>query len=167
MLVPFEKLPPHSRLWIYQANRPFSIDEETNVSDSLASFCSQWEAHGNPLQASFKIDYHQFVILAVDEKSAEASGCSIDGSVRVLKELGNQLTIDFFDRSGVAFFENGKINTYFLPQLKSLFESGQLSPSSQTFNNLVTNKAEWEISWKISVGKSWLAKYLPKDTLSV
>jgi hypothetical protein len=167
MLIPFEKLPPHSRIWIYQTDRPFSVDEEKVISDSLLSFCSQWEAHGNPLQTSFKIDYHQFVILAVDESSAGASGCSIDGSVRVLKELGNQLEIDFFDRSRVAFLENDKINTYSLPQLKSLFESGKLTSASQTFNNLVVNKGEWKINWKTAVQKSWLTKYLPKDTLSV
>jgi len=167
MFIPFEKLPLHSRVWIYQADRPFSNNEENVISSSLMSFCSQWEAHGNPLQTSFKIDCHQFVILAVDENSAGASGCSIDGSVRVLKELGNQMNIDFFDRSKVAFLENEQVRSYSLSQLKSLFQSGELTHSSQTFNNLVASKAEWETNWKISVQKSWLTKYLPKDTLSV
>jgi hypothetical protein len=167
MFIPFEKLPPHSRVWIYQSDRPFSVEEEKIISNSLMSFCSQWEAHGNPLQTSFKIEYHQFVILVVDESSAGASGCSIDGSVRVLKELGNHLNIDFFDRSLVAFLENEKVQSYSLSQLKSLFQSGELTPASQAFNNLVASKAEWEINWKTSVQKSWLTKYLPKDTLSV
>jgi len=167
MYIPFEKLPPYSRVWIYQANRPFSNDEEKVISNSLMSFCSQWEAHGNPLQTSFKIEYYQFVILAVDENLAGASGCSIDGSVRVLKELGNQLNIDFFDRSKVAFLENEKVRNYSLAQLKSLFQSGDLTSASQTFNNLVANKTEFESNWKTSVQKSWLTKYLPKDTLSV
>jgi len=167
MFIPFEKLPPHSRVWIYQADRPFSADEEKIISDSLTNFCSRWEAHGDPLQTSFKIEYHQFVILTVDESSAGASGCSIDGSVRVLKELGNQLHVDFFDRSQVAFLENEKIQSYSLVQLKSLFQSGKLTATSQTFNNLVVNKAEMESNWKTSVQNSWLTKYLPKDTLSV
>lgn len=167
MFIPFEKLPPHSRVWIYQADRPFSADEEKIISNSLTNFCSRWEAHGDPLQTSFKIEYHQFVILTVDESSAGASGCSIDGSVRVLKELGNQLHVDFFDRSQVAFLENEKIQSYSLVQLKSLFQSGKLTATSQTFNNLVVNKAEMESNWKTSVQNSWLTKYLPKDTLSV
>src|SRR6478609_8663044 len=151
MFIPFEKLPPHSRVWLYQADRPFSADEEKIISNSLTNFCSCWEAHGNPLQTSFKIEYHQFVILTVDESSAGASGCSIDGSVRVLKELGNQLHVDFFDRSQVAFLENEKIQSYSLVQLKSLFQSGKLTATSQTFNNLVVNKAEMESNWKTSV----------------
>lgn len=167
MFIPFEKLPPYSRIWIYQADRPFSVDEGKVISDSLINFCSQWEVHGNPLQTSFKIEHHQFVILMVDESSAGASGCSIDGSVRVLKELGNHLNIDFFDRSRVAFLKGEKVLTYSLSQLKSLFLSGELTSTSQTFNNLVASKAELETNWKTSVQKSWLTKYLPKDTLSV
>jgi len=167
MFIPFEKLPPQSRIWIYQSDRPFSTDEEKVIFNSLMDFCSQWGAHGNPLETSFKIEYHRFVILAVDESRAGASGCSIDGSVRVLKELGNQLIIDFFDRSRIAFLESENIQTYSLHQLKSLFESRQLTSVSQTFNNLVADKAEWENNWKTSVQKSWLTKYLPKDALSV
>ena len=167
MYISFEQMPVQSRIWIYQADRAFSPDEEKNISDSLTRFCSRWEAHGNPLQTSFKIEYHRFVILAVDEILAGASGCSIDGSVRVLKELGDQMKIDFFNRTSVAFLENENVQSYSLPQLKTLFGSGQLTPTSRTFNNLVATKAEWEINWKISVQKSWLTKYLPKEALSV
>jgi hypothetical protein len=167
MFVLFEKLPATARIWIYQSNRPLSAEEEKTISSSLQSFCSQWEAHGYPLYTSFKIEYHRFVILSVDESSAGASGCSIDGSVRVLKALGDQLNVNFFDRSNIAFIEDEKIQTYPLIKLKALFESARLTPHSQTFNNLVASKAEWETSWKISAQKSWLTKYLPKDTLSV
>jgi hypothetical protein len=167
MFTQFEKLPSQSRIWVYQSDRPFSADEEKVIASTLLDFCSHWEAHGSSLQTSFKIEYHRFVILAVDESSAGASGCSIDGSVRVLKDLGQQLAIDFFDRTKVAFLKNEKIQTYSLHQLKSLFELGEVTALSQTFNNLVINKAEWENNWKTSVQKSWLTKYLPKDALSV
>src|SRR5882757_1942285 len=167
MYIPFEKLPPLSRVWVYQADRSFSPDEEKIIFETLTGFCSAWEAHGDPLKTSFKIEFNRFVILSVDESSAGASGCSIDGSVRVLKDLGNQCNINFFDRTKVAFLVNGKIETYPLNELKSLFASAQLKPSMQTFNTLVASKGEWEESWKITAEKSWLIKYLPKDALSV
>ncbi len=167
MYIPFEQLPPHSRIWIYQADRSFSLEEERVIFDVLKDFCSQWLAHGNPLQTSFKIQYHRFIILSVDESSAGASGCSIDGSVRVLKELGNQLNIDFFDRTKIAFLVDGQIQSYPLGQLNFLFESNKLIASSPTFNNLVATKGEWEKSWQTTVERSWLIKYLPKNALSV
>src|SRR2546423_1026661 len=148
MYIPFEQLPSHSRVWIYQAGRSFSLVEEKIISESLKDFCSGWVAHGNPLQTSFKIEYNQFIILSVDESSAGASGCSIDGSVRTLKELENQLNINFFDRTKVAFLVDDKIQTYALSQLNSLFESGRLKATTPSFNNLVATKSEWEANWK-------------------
>lgn len=167
MFIPFEQLPSHSRVWVYQADRSFPFDEEKIISERLTDFCSQWVAHGNPLQTSFKIEYNRFVVLAVDESTAGASGCSIDGSVRILKELSNHLNIDFFDRTKIAFLIDGKIETHSLQQLRSLFTSTKLNPSTQTFNNLIATKTEWEKNWKTAVKNSWLIKYLPKDALSV
>jgi len=37
------------------------------------------------LKPPLKLEFNRFVILSVDESSAGASGCSIDGSVRVLR----------------------------------------------------------------------------------
>ncbi len=167
MYIPFEQLPSHSRIWVYQADRSFSLEEEKIIAETFAGFCAQWEAHGYPLSTSFKVELHQFIILSVDESSAGASGCSIDGSVRVLKELGNQINIDFFDRTKIAFLIDGKVQAHPLNQLNGLFESGKLVASTQSFNNLVATKADWEMNWKTRVEKSWLIKYLPKDALSV
>lgn len=167
MYIPFDKLPPSARIWIYQADRSFSAEEEKIIFETLAGFCSTWEAHGNPLQTSFRIELNRFVILSVDENAAGASGCSIDGSVRVLKDLGNRCNINFFDRTKVAFLVDGAIETHPMNQLKSLFESTRLKPSTQTFNTLVATKGEWDANWKTTPEKSWLIKYLPKDALSV
>ncbi len=96
MHVPFEKLPGHSRLWIYQANRPLTADEKEYLTQGLKDLCDQWSAHGVPLRTSFALPFDRFVVLAVDEG---ASGCSIDSSVRFLKGLQEKLGIDFFDRT--------------------------------------------------------------------
>lgn len=167
MYIPFDQLPPDSRVWIYQADRSFSEAEEEMISNSMKEFCSQWSAHGNPLETSFEVKHSQFIVLGVNENAAGASGCSIDGSVRVLKELAAALKIDFFDRTKVAFLREGEIKLYPVQELPMVFKSGILSGSSITFNNLAPDKNAFEKNWKISVEKSWLAKYLPKGALSV
>jgi len=167
MYVPFEKLPPDARLWIYQAERTFTESEEKVISDSLSQFCSEWSAHGNPLETSFLIRYNRFIILSVNENAADASGCSIDGSVRVLKELSQRFSNDLFNRSKVAFSESGEIKLYSIKELSNLFELGHLTASSVTFDNLVPDKASFDTKWETAVENTWLAKYLPKGTLSV
>jgi hypothetical protein len=167
MYIPFEQLPADARIWIYQADRRFTEAEEKSISDSLKEFCNQWSAHGNPLDTSFVIKYNRFIILSVNENTAGASGCSIDGSVRVLKELSQRFNNDLFNRTKVAFSTGDEIKLYSIKELSNLFELGHLTASTTTFDNLVTDKESFGTKWETAVENTWLAKYLPKGTLSV
>jgi hypothetical protein len=166
MFVPFETLPSNARLWIYQSDRSLNIDEEKKLSVELEQFCEQWKAHGQDLKTSFTIKYRHFVILAVDENYNDASGCSIDGSVRILKSLQERSGINFLDRSKVAFRISNEIQTFSLNELRNLFSSGRLTASTQTFNNLIATKSDFDKEWLTTVEKSWLIKYLPKSTVA-
>jgi len=167
MYIPFEQLPSDARIWIYQADRVFSGEEEKMISAVLRDFCAQWMVHGQPLQTSYKIEYHQFIILSVNENAAQASGCSIDGSVRVIKDLGERLDIDFFNRLKSACLADGHIAVFSRQEIVAAFSSGKVSSRTITFNNLVATKGEFEKSWKVEIENTWLAKYLPKDALSL
>lgn len=162
MYKPFDEMPGLSRLWIYQSTRKFTPQDRAEVERTLMHLCKSWTAHNNPLQTSFKIEFDQFILLAVDERTAGASGCSIDGSVRLLKELQQTLGVDFFDHSQVAFLEDGNIVLHPFTQLKTLFERGILNGDSVAFNNTLTSKADWEQQWCSPAKASWLSRYLPK-----
>lgn len=166
MFVPFNEMPGEAKVWAYQMNREITTPEQEVLAAAMKNFCEQWRAHGAPLRASFDIVHGHFLILAVDESASEASGCSIDGSMRVLKELGQQMGVDFFDRSQVAFLIDGRVKPYPVSALKGLFGNGTLNASLVTFNNLVGTKAEYLRHWKVEVSGSWLAKYLPKSTVA-
>ena len=166
MFISFDSLPSNARLWIYQADRSLNPTEEKSLTIILQEFCAQWEAHGQPLKTSFKIEHHRFVILAVDENYSNASGCSIDGSVRIFKSLQQELGINFLDRSTVAFLLADEVKTFPLTELKNLFLSGRLTASSSTFNNLIERKSDFEKAWLTTVAQSWLVKYLPKPAVA-
>ncbi len=165
MFLPFDSMPGHSRVWIYQANRTFTGPEKEHLLGGLKSLCDEWAAHGNPLPSSFNVQFDQFIVLAVDEQPAGISGCSIDGSVRYLKSLQEKLGLDFFDRNQVAFMQHNKIVLHTLGELKTLFEAQTLTGNTIAFNNLVNTKAEWENHWRSPVKESWLAGYLPKSAV--
>ncbi|HEY5691220.1 MAG TPA: hypothetical protein VIS49_07180 [Cyclobacteriaceae bacterium] len=166
MFVPFEELSPTARVWIYQLDRSVNEQEKSEIEKVIKGFCHQWQAHGAPLRTSFQLIHDHFLVLAVDEKAGIASGCSIDGSVRVLKELSERYNIDFFNRTLATFLIDDEVVAYPLNQLKGLFSSGTLSSTATTFNNLVESKAAFLENWMVPVGKSWLSKYLPKSTLA-
>lgn len=166
MYIPFEELPDESRVWIYTGTRTFTQPEEKSVTELLESFCSNWVAHGDPLRTSFKIEQSQFIVMALDEDFANPSGCSIDSSVGILRQIQTATGIDFLNRSAIPFKINNRVELVPLSNLKARFGSGELKSDTHTFHTLAATKGEWETNKTIPAEKSWMAKYLPKTTLT-
>jgi hypothetical protein len=160
MLVPFNDLPKNSKIWIYQADRELSNEEVKKIKNKIESFLKNWQSHGKDLVASYKIAYNQFIILAVDEDKTKSSGCSVDASVALIKELEQDLQVNFFDRMKVTFKYNENINTINLVDFKHYVSKGKINNKTVVFNNLVKNISEFETNWEIPAENSWHSRFL-------
>ncbi len=165
MFVPFETLPAHSRVWIYQSNKLFTAEQKQILSEALQAFTESWTAHGSPMKASFQLPYDHFIVLAADEQSTSASGCSIDDSVRTIKAIGNKIGVDFFDRKNVAFVMNDTIKLIPMSELKNEATDGTWRNESPTVNALITSKSDLS-EWIVPAGQTWLKRYLSQDAVS-
>lgn len=159
MRAEFEEMPGHSRLWVYQANRPLTEKEVGLLTDITANFVDQWQAHGKSLRASFEVRYDQFLILAVDESYNGATGCSIDSSVQLVRTLEQELKLSFLDRSKVALLHEDKVALEPLAELKHLANQGTLTKNTVVFNNSVASMDQFRESWMVPAGDSWLKRY--------
>ena len=167
MFVSFESLPADARVWVFQSNRPFSQKEIEVINSRLQNFSEEWNVHGIPLNSSYRIAFDQFIVLAADESQQTASGCSIDSSVRVLKELEEMLDLSLFDRNRVVFKKGDSFVTLRLPEAKENFLNGILNEDTLTFNNLVKTKAELEAEWLVPARHSWVRRYIPNPLAKV
>jgi hypothetical protein len=165
MFVPFESLPDTSRIWIYQSSRKFILQELSAISDALMAFSNQWNAHGVPLRSSFEVPFDQFIILAVDESTNTASGCSIDDSVRIIKMLGENLGVELFDRTKIAFKLESGIITVPLVELKGKYLEGLWTNQTLVVNNLISSKGELRGRWLIPAEQTWIKRYLPDEAV--
>jgi hypothetical protein len=147
-----------SRVWVYQANRFFSAEEEVLIVSKLTDFLFGWASHGASLDSGFEIKYSRFVIVAVNEEKALASGCGIDKLVHFFQELGRGLNIDFFDRMQVVYRSADAIVSEPLHQFWGLRKACVLSDDSIVFDNLVKNLAEYHSKWETSFSNSWHAE---------
>ena len=159
MYVGFEEMPSTARVWIYQADRQLNAEEQSLVADTAKEFLSQWAAHGSPLKSSYQLLHDKFLVISVDEGFNQASGCSIDASVALIRELESKLSLNFFDRTKVAFLLNGEIFQSSMNDIKQLISDGKINSDTITFNNLVANIDEFQKSWKVPAGESWLKRY--------
>jgi len=159
MLIPFENMPDHSRVWIYQADRKLNALEIKQLGDQTVPFLEQWAAHGAALKASYTVLHDQFLVISVDEGYNSASGCSIDSSVHFVQSQEQLLGVNFFDRSKVAFVRNDEVFLESVQNLKSKANSGSITSDVLTFDNLVTNKKEFDERWCVPAKDTWLARY--------
>lgn len=162
MFAPFESLSPASRLWIFQSDKVFNSRQRDILFEALSAFTQTWLAHGNPMKASFQLPYDHFILLAADEGYTAASGCSIDGSVRVLKEISAQTGLDLLNRKNVAFKQNDSVELLPMSGLKAGLEQGRWNKDTLTFNNLITTKAELS-EWILPAERTWLKRYLSPE----
>jgi len=159
MLVEFNTLPEHSKIWIYQCNRRFTADELDLVSDKTKVFLEQWAAHGTGLQAGFELKYERFIIIAVNQDEQSATGCSIDASVRFIQELEQELGVELLDKMNVAFKQGDFVNFKALLDFKVMAKSGAIGKKTIVFNNLVTNIAEYNENWEVPASESWHSRF--------
>lgn len=159
MYVDFDKLPDTARVWVYQANQFLTPQIVQAIQNALHPALQQWAAHGQPLLASAQVVANRFVIVGVDEGYNLPSGCSIDSSVRTLQQIGQQVGIDFFDRSAAIQLADGSVQTVALPDLKTAVAEGHITTDTLVFNTLVKSKAELMTNWQIRASNSWLKRY--------
>jgi hypothetical protein len=155
MYLPIEQMPDHSRVWVYQANRPFSTSETQVIENYLTPALTQWAAHGAGLNASFEIRFQQVIVIAVDETINAASGCSIDASTRWFKEMGAALGIDFFDRS-TAIVEGDEV---ILLPLTALKNNPLLTPSKDVIPLQTESLGAYRSGWLQRADSTWLKRY--------
>lgn len=159
MYIPFEDLPLHSRIWIYQSNRKLSDDEIVTIEEQAKDFIENWAAHGKSLEASFITKYNRFIIIAVNQDVQQATGCSIDSSVEFIQKLEQQFEIDLLDKMNVTYKTGEFIAFKTLIEFKQLAKSKSVSENTIVFNNLVNTIEEWQDFWEVPASDSWHSRF--------
>lgn len=138
-------LNPASKLWLYQSNRELNTTEIQWLNEQLAAFSEDWASHGTNLMAAAEVINPYFIAFAVDLSHANASGCSIDKSVKIVKELGKELNVDFFNRLKMWLVDENN-NTQHVS-----FKNINEFPNHFIFNPLVSVLGDLETQFKVKV----------------
>lgn len=145
----------NSRVWIYQSDRELTDSETSQIQQYLNAFAESWTAHNHQLKAGAEVRYNRFLILIVDESQAGASGCSIDKSVRVMKDLEQQYSINLFDRFNLAYRSGDKVLSASRTEFEELIKQGTINPDTIVFNNTIQTVAELQTKWEVPFKNSW------------
>lgn len=158
----FDDMPASSRVWIFQSSEWLQFEKVERISARLMNFLENWQAHGKDLRASFTIRYDRFIIVALDEASYQATGCSIDKLVNLIQGLEKELQLSLMDRTQIAYRDdNNMVQTMHMLHFRSALENGEFNEETGVFNNLVETREELNNNWETTVANSWHKQWLP------
>lgn len=155
-----DSMPAHARVWVYKCAQAFTPEQRKGIMDRGRAFTASWAAHGAALDACVDVLHDHFVIIAVDEQQAMASGCSIDKSVRFVQELEKELGFNLTDRIVVLYEKEGTVRTCRVPEVDGLLKSGELTADTIVFDDLVNTKADMDARFRSPLRSTWMARYV-------
>jgi len=154
-LTTYNILPDTTRVWIYQAQVPFTENKITEIRQHISNFTTSWVSHNNQLRAFGDIYHNQFIILMVDESLAGASGCSIDKSVHFIKQIEQHYNVDLFDRMTFTYKDGEEVKSAPRIEFSQLYKTGKINDNTLVFDNLIKTKGDFETNWVKPLGESW------------
>ena len=160
MIQTFSQFPPESKIWVYAAHRALSALEVLAIESRLQGFTQSWTAHEMPMRAAAVVLYNQIVVIALDETQHSISGCGIDKSVKLMKDLGEQLEVDFFNRMQVLCLLNENLQTFDKQSLQLAINASEVDANTQVWNPVVANLGEFLNKGFVKLSDFWMAPQL-------
>jgi hypothetical protein len=152
----FDTLPADARLWIFAAERDLNPQEREFLLGTVDNFLDHWQAHGHPLTNARDLRHNRFLLIAVDEAAAGASGCSIDALVRDIKRVEASLGLALIDHGPVLFREGETIARVPRDEFSDLARAGRVTPQTIVFNNTLTRVGDVRAGrWEVPASQSW------------
>ena len=159
MRTEFSRMPGEARLWIFAAERALNEEEQRELFAELDGFLEEWRAHGQPLSAARDLRHGQFLMVAADESTAGASGCSIDALTGVLRRLEQRLGVELANHAPVFYRGREGVGRVTRAQFARMAAAGEVTPDTTIFDNTASRVADVrEGRWERPARESWHAR---------
>jgi hypothetical protein len=157
--VPFRTLPDDARLWVFATDRPLTEPATAALHAAVDDFLDRWAAHGAPLRAARDWRDGRFLAVAVDQRTENASGCSIDGLFRTLRGLEPELGATLLAGGRVYWRDaDGAVQTGDRAALRAAAVAGAVGPETAVFDTTVVTAGDWRTRFERPLTGSWHAR---------
>jgi hypothetical protein len=160
--VPFTELPDDARLWVFASAEPLDGAPAARLLDEVDRFLDTWAAHGEPLRAGRDWRDDRFLAIGVDQSTAGASGCSIDGLFRRLQALEPILGTTLLGGAARVFWRDagGRVQASPRADARAHAAAGAWGPESPVFDLGVTTAGDWRRRFERPARETWHAALL-------
>jgi hypothetical protein len=154
--VEFEQLPDDARVWVFGADRALTADERRRLFEVVDAHLERWAAHGEPLTSARDWRHDRFLTVGVDQRTAGASGCSIDVLFRQLQSLERELGASLVGGGRVFWRATaGEVRSADREEFAARAARGEITPSTRVFDPTVATLGDWRRGFERAAGESW------------
>jgi hypothetical protein len=164
-VVDFKSLPANARVWVFASDRPLQGAEGQQLLGAVDAFLEQWKAHGAPLRSAREWREDRFLAIGVDPTAEQASGCSIDGLFRGLRDLEAALGT-MLVAGGRVFYrdESGSPQVAARKDVPTLAGRGVLTNDTPVFDTSVTDATGYRERFERPARATWVATLIASQS---
>lgn len=160
-MMSLSELPDEARVWVFGAGRPLTGAEVARIDAALEEFLAGWAAHGARLRPAHEVRERRFVIVAVDERAAGASGCSIDALSHRIAGLEEELGVSLRAGGRIWYRDGDRIVSCDRATFRDRAATGDVSPRTPVFDPTVATLGDVRAGrFERPAGSSWHARLL-------
>lgn len=159
-----EALPDGARVWVFGTSRALEEKDVALLERRMPIFLARWTAHRRDLRAAWDLREGRFLVVAVDESDAAASGCSIDALMRELSSLERDLEASLLDSTPVWYRRpDGEIQAVPREEFRHRAGEGEITERTPVFDPTLAALEELRAGrLEQPAGRSWHARLLPE-----
>ena len=161
--VSFDLLPNDARVWVFGAASDLAPPKSERLLGAVDDFLAQWNAHGSPLRCGREWRDGRFLAIGVDQSTAGASGCSIDGLFRTLARLEPELGTSLLGGGRVYYRDaEGRVRATTRVTFNQLARDGHVGAETPVFDTSVTTAGAWREQFERPARESWHAELIER-----
>lgn len=160
MFVEYESISEDTKVWVYPSSRKFYETEIEEIEKKIKFFLENWKSEDENFKASYQFLYKRFLIFFADDELSSISNLDIDAIVTFILELQSDYEVTLLDKMNVCFKQGEFVQYKDLKEFKTLLKNKAVTEKTIVFDNLITNKFDFENYWEISMEESWYNRFL-------
>jgi hypothetical protein len=129
---------------------------------AVDDYLKEWRAHGSPLRVGRAWRDDRFLAIAVDQRDANASGCSLDALFRVLRDVESHVGASLLDSSRLYFrLPDGSVAVTDRAGFASLAHDGSVASETRVFDLTAQTLGQWRNDFELRAADAWHRALLP------
>jgi len=159
MITEFNLLSEEAKVWIYPSSRKFYANEIDEIELKIKNFVSSWKKEAINFKCSYQFLYNRFVIIAAEDETFSVTNLDMDSQIKFIIDLQNIYKVSLLDKMNVCFKQGEYVQYKELKDFKKLVKNKAVTAKTIIFDNLITNKHDFENFWEIPIAESWYNRF--------